>query len=105
MQKAAGKNQNRIARALLIYPSDLANTVSIQLILKERFPGTALFIAKEQTFSNVVRQHVHENYALEAGTIYLIDPMGNVIMTYEPKSKPMGIFKDLQRLLKASQVG
>lgn len=102
---ATGDNMKRVARVLLTYPSELANNTSLQLILTERFPGTEHLTVKEQNFADVVRQHVKTDYALESGTIYLIDPQGNVMMTYKPGTKPNSIYKDLKRLLKVSQVG
>ena len=102
---ATGKNRNRIARALLTYPSSPANDVAINLIISERYPGTQYFTTPKKSFATVIRQHINNDYALKSGTIYLIDPRGNVIMTYQPNAKPNGIFKDLERLLRASQIG
>jgi len=39
------------------------------------------------------------------GTVFLLDPLSNVMMWYEPGSDPYGILKDLQRLLRISQIG
>jgi cytochrome oxidase Cu insertion factor (SCO1/SenC/PrrC family) len=40
-----------------------------------------------------------------AGRVYLIDPLGNVMMVYAPDSRPKGMLEDLKRLLGLSQVG
>ena len=40
-----------------------------------------------------------------ADRIYLIDPLGNLMMSYAPDAKPKGILQDLKRLLGLSQVG
>ena len=37
--------------------------------------------------------------------IYLVDPLGNLMMSYENGADPKGIIKDLERLLKASYIG
>lgn len=37
--------------------------------------------------------------------IYLIDPLGNVLMRYPVTVEPRGMLKDLQRLLKWSRIG
>ena len=37
--------------------------------------------------------------------VYLIDPLGNVMMSYAPDAKPKGLLEDLKRLLGLSQVG
>lgn len=37
--------------------------------------------------------------------IYLVDPLGNLMMSYPGDADPTGMKKDLQRLLKVSQIG
>lgn len=36
---------------------------------------------------------------------YLVDPLGNVMMRWPADAEPRRLFKDLERLLKASQIG
>jgi len=43
--------------------------------------------------------------ATQPGRVYIIDPLGNVMMTYAPGFEPEGLIKDLERLLRVSQVG
>ncbi len=40
-----------------------------------------------------------------AGRIYIIDPLGNLMMSYAPDAKPKGILEDMKRLLGLSSVG
>jgi len=40
-----------------------------------------------------------------ADRIYLIDPLGNLMMSYAPDAPPKGMLEDLKRLLGLSQVG
>jgi cytochrome oxidase Cu insertion factor (SCO1/SenC/PrrC family) len=40
-----------------------------------------------------------------ADRIYLIDPLGNLMMSYAPDAQPKGMLQDLKRLLGLSQVG
>ena len=42
---------------------------------------------------------------LRANKIYIIDPMGNLMMHYPPDINPRSIMKDLKKLLKASRIG
>ena len=37
--------------------------------------------------------------------IYLIDPLGNLMMSYAPDVKPKGMLEDMKRLLRLSQIG
>lgn len=41
----------------------------------------------------------------QAGHIYLIDPLGNIVLRYESDADPKGIVKDLTRLLNVSRIG
>ena len=43
--------------------------------------------------------------AAGADRVYLIDPLGNLMMSYAPDAKPKGMLQDLKRLLGLSQVG
>jgi cytochrome oxidase Cu insertion factor (SCO1/SenC/PrrC family) len=40
-----------------------------------------------------------------AGTLYLVDPLGNLMMYYRPDADPRDVIQDLQRLLKYSHIG
>ncbi len=40
-----------------------------------------------------------------ADRVYLIDPLGNLMMSYAPDAKPKGMLEDLKRLLGLSSVG
>jgi hypothetical protein len=37
--------------------------------------------------------------------IYVVDPLGNLMMRFPPDPEPRGMIRDLQRLLKASRIG
>jgi len=41
----------------------------------------------------------------QAGRIYLIDPLGNLMMSYEPDAPSMGLLQDIKKLLKLSHIG
>lgn len=45
------------------------------------------------------------NRPLEQCMVFLMDPVGNLMMWYEPGFDPYGVQKDLKKLLKASQIG
>jgi cytochrome oxidase Cu insertion factor (SCO1/SenC/PrrC family) len=37
--------------------------------------------------------------------VYLVDPNGNVMMRWDAAQDPKGMLRDLERLLRASQIG
>jgi SCO1/SenC family protein len=42
---------------------------------------------------------------LQAERVYLIDPLGNLMMSYAPTARPKGMLEDIKRLLGLSHVG
>lgn len=42
---------------------------------------------------------------LDAHRLYIIDPLGNLMMSYEPDVNPRDIYKDLKKLLRGSRIG
>ncbi len=38
-------------------------------------------------------------------TIFVVDPLGNLMMRYDSRHDPMGLLQDLQRLLRLSHIG
>jgi len=47
----------------------------------------------------------HGNPMQAPGRIYVVDPLGNLMMSYAPDADPSGMRKDLARLLRVSQIG
>lgn len=41
----------------------------------------------------------------QAGRIYLVDPLGNLMMSYAPDAPSMGLLQDIKKLLKLSHIG
>lgn len=40
-----------------------------------------------------------------AGRIYIVDPLGNLMMSYAPDAPPKGLLEDLKKLLRLSHIG
>ncbi len=57
--------------------------------------------------SDALRQRLQDavGQPLAEGTVLLLDPLSNAMMWYEPGFDPYGILRDLQRLLRISQIG
>ena len=43
--------------------------------------------------------------ALAAGRLYLVDPLGNLMMSYERDAPVKGLLDDLKKLLNLSHIG
>jgi cytochrome oxidase Cu insertion factor (SCO1/SenC/PrrC family) len=46
-----------------------------------------------------------DDQPLMKNRLYIVDPMGNLMMSYAPDAPPNGILKDIKKLLKASRIG
>jgi len=101
---ATGKNRDRLERAILTY-SDTPSDAKLKNLLSTRYKGTRHLMVSRQHFENTIQTHVHAAYANKKGALFIADPLGNILMVYTSNAKPKGIFKDIQRLLKVSQIG
>ncbi len=99
IRQATGKNRDRVARAIVTV-QESSNT-SAQLA--KQFPGTAFFIISPEKIAGL--EKATKKLALARGSLYLVDPLGNIMMSYALDAPPKGILKDLERLLKVSQIG
>ena len=90
-----GKERDRIERAWLI-----TDDVPLATLLIREYDGTRMLRAKGAPllaeFPATGDRSDH---------IYLIDPLGNLVLRYPKDSDPMKMNKDLQRLLKYSRIG
>lgn len=43
--------------------------------------------------------------AAEAGTLFVVDPLGNLMMRYAPKPDLTKVLKDIKKLMRVSQIG
>jgi cytochrome oxidase Cu insertion factor (SCO1/SenC/PrrC family) len=95
LRRAQGKNMERIERVWLI-----TDDARIDPALSQAFEGTHFVrgagsdLALAPAFTDA-----------PAGTLYVVDPLGNPILRYPPDADPSRILRDIGRLLKVSQVG
>lgn len=104
IRTATGKDSERVQRGILTF-SDASTDVHLEKILTTAFNGTVHFKTFKKNFTEFVQNSVSEKTVLQTGGIYIVDPLGNMMMFYSLESDPMGIFKDLTRLLKLSNIG
>jgi cytochrome oxidase Cu insertion factor (SCO1/SenC/PrrC family) len=90
---ALGRNASRVARVLFVddqQPPDMAALAP--------FEGTEVAVAPRGAA-------IAPPAAGDRSRLYLVDPHGNVMMRWAARADPEGMIKDLERLLKASQIG
>lgn len=91
------KEFKRVQRVLLVPTHAEATTLAA---LHKQYPDLIILTgvdAETVKFTQTIQQ--------TAGSVYLVDPMGNLMMSYPEKFDPKGLRSDLTRLLKNSWAG
>jgi cytochrome oxidase Cu insertion factor (SCO1/SenC/PrrC family) len=98
-----GDEMNRVQRLLLITKPDSLAGMKDTI---DQYPGMFVATGQESSVKALLNEFQHENVQLDKGDrIYIIDPLGNLMMRYAPDSNPNGMIKDLKKLLQFSQFG
>ena len=105
-QLHAGLNKDieRVRRILLVVDPEGDGGLAA---LGDTFPDLVLAKGEGEALATWLQQFaVAQDAAPErSGRVFLIDPLGNLMMFYSPNSPARGILKDTRRLLKLSQIG
>lgn len=86
LQRAQGKDMHRVERLWLIAGGPAPHAELLAAIA-----GTHVVRLKDARFSS---EH-----------IYVVDPLGNLMLRFPSNPEPSRMLKDLQRLLRASRIG
>ena len=104
LRLATGKYAQRVQRVVLVVNSDRRAVTKEQLL---DYPGQLLLFPE-----NVDGDRLMALFRISADDrpfgqdrLYLIDPLGNLMMSYAVGVAPDGIIKDIRRLLKYSRIG
>jgi cytochrome oxidase Cu insertion factor (SCO1/SenC/PrrC family) len=89
------KKMDRIERVWLIDDDKIPETV-----IKEDFKGTIFISAQKNKLLKEIPAKVSRH-----DHIYIIDPLGNLMMRFPKDIDPAKIAKDIKRLLKVSRIG
>ena len=90
---AIGRDQDKLER--LIISSTKLDWTSY----RKDFPGQKFIDVSMSNFDKIINTFT-SNQELKRNSIYLIDPYGNLMMQYKKGTKPNGIIKDIERLIK-----
>lgn len=93
VRRAQGREMQRVARLWL-----LTDDVHPRAELLAAIEGTV--VAPAGALANTFPAE-----RSSADHVYLVDPLGNLMMRFPQNPDPMRVIKDLQRLLRASQFG
>ncbi len=104
LRLAAGEFAPRIQRVMIVVGRETAPLSEEQI---HHFAGQLILRAEqsEQIASLKIFARSDTEDPLAERRLYLIDPLGNLMMSYAPDTEPGGIIKDLKRLLRYSRIG
>lgn len=94
-----GKDRDRIERVWLI-----DDGARLDILLMREYEGTRFLRARRAELEKFLAPTDETGARLE-GHVWMIDPLGNLMLRWPPDADPNQMKKDLARLLKASQVG
>lgn len=101
-QTALGKDSSRIRRVLIAtHPL----THDMQQQLKTDYAKMQYYVVKQQALTAFLANSPFASEALAKGRLYIVDPLGNVMMTYPMDIAFKLLLSDLKRLLQLSQIG
>jgi cytochrome oxidase Cu insertion factor (SCO1/SenC/PrrC family) len=98
IREALGRDADRVRRLYLL--TTAVSPGDLNALLAEH-PGLLMaFASPEQArFTLQLTDSEKEN------AVYVVDPLGNLMMRYSERAKPKGMLKDLKKLLRISRVG
>jgi cytochrome oxidase Cu insertion factor (SCO1/SenC/PrrC family) len=97
IQISLNKDSHRVQRVLLM-PSDVK--IEAKNALQKQDPDLIILAG-----SSVELAKFAANFDVAGAKLYLVDPLGNLMMSYPESIDPKGMFTDLKRLLKNSWAG
>ena len=99
-----GKNEKRVRiMVITLNPDSLVSLEEIRLIM----PKTIVLGVNASEKKQLLRQFMLQGgeSMSQSGRVFLVDPMGNLMMNYPAKTDPTDLRKDISRLLRASRIG
>lgn len=91
---ALGRNRARVQRVLLIADEDFRMTGDPTLLVGYLDEGRDAALVRALGAD-----------LLEQGRIFVVDPLGNLVMSYPPAPNQQRLLEDLERLLDVSRIG
>ncbi len=102
---AQEKNHERVQRLFVVIDGEVTDP-TLEALRKEH-PGLRVARPDAETLRALARE-----FTLPVGSpldgrdrVYLLDPLGNLMLSYPADANPNGMRKDLARLLRVSRVG
>ena len=102
VRRAMAVNRQRINRFIML--TDQEDLSQFKALVADEQHGLKVLLVTETTQQAFEKVLNPDGDVLDAG-VYLIDPLGNLMMYYAPGIEGKKILKDIQRLFKVSKIG
>lgn len=99
---ALGKDSDRVIRVML---TTQHLTPALLQQLNQTYHGTLPFTITQAQLTRFLGDSPAKAEALSYGRLYLVDPLGNTMLTYPLNTAFKPLHSDLKRLLQLSQIG
>jgi cytochrome oxidase Cu insertion factor (SCO1/SenC/PrrC family) len=100
LRLALGKDVDRVQRVFL----HTGTTPALDALDREH-PDLVRASLEGDAGSRLLAAFAAGSPTLGAGRLYIVDPLGNLVMSYAPDTSPRAILTDLERLLRLSHIG
>jgi len=70
--------------------------------LAHEHPGLMVLDAKDEQGTRLLREFPADGRPY---SVFIVDPLGNLMMSYDARQNPKGLLEDLQKLLRLSHIG
>jgi cytochrome oxidase Cu insertion factor (SCO1/SenC/PrrC family) len=101
---AQNENMKRVQRLFLVRDESLPEALTV--LLEKEYPELSIVTLSAAQEEQIAPDFLVDGVPMQgAERVYIIDPLGNLMMYYQPDADPGGMLKDLQKLLKYSKIG
>lgn len=97
LRLAQGKDMDRVERVWLV-----TNDKPLETVLMREYDGTHMLRVSPEAVKSWLPS---DSGTVPSDHIYIIDPLGNLIMRFPKDADPNKMKKDIAKLLKASRIG
>jgi alkyl hydroperoxide reductase subunit AhpC len=102
---AQNENMNRVQTLYLLQADSLPDELAGFLTREHKDMSVALLSDANAAAIATQFQMDDDSRVTAAQRVYIVDPLGNLMMYYLPDADARGMLKDLQKLLKYSNIG
>jgi len=100
---AQNENMKRVQTVYLLQGDSVPE--SLAALLREEYRDLTVVPVSAAQAQQIAPFFLIDGAGMEAERVYYIDPLGNLMMYYQPDADPRGMLKDLSKLLKFSRIG